>query len=104
MVNESIINNDSDCHVPPIDKRLWVIEYEVNNKLFGQGKGCAVIKAGNAAEAERLLKADGVFNGNPFNYRIIRIAEVIPSPESMLLAEVYEVIEKDGGKNNGCIK
>lgn len=65
------------------EQRLWVIEFNVK----GVGNGCAVVKARNPKEAEALLKADGSFNGTPFMYDIIRIEEIVPSPDSMLIAE-----------------
>lgn len=65
------------------EQRLWVIEFRVKNI----GNGCAVAKAGNPKEAERLLKSEGTFNGTPHLYEIIRIEEIVPSPDSMLIAE-----------------
>lgn len=83
MVNEECMNNECDCHVPPVKKKLWIMEFELKT----HGKGCAVVKAGNPAEAERILEADGMYNSNPKNYVIIRIEEIVPSPESMLICE-----------------
>lgn len=65
------------------EQKLWVVEFSIK----GVGNGCAVVKARNPKEAEALLKADGSFNGTPFMYNITRIEEVVPSPESMLIAE-----------------
>ena len=65
------------------DKKIWLIEFDVRYS----GRGVAVVKARNAGEAEALLKSQGTFNGSPQNYSITRIVEVIPSPNSMLLAE-----------------
>lgn len=89
MVNESIINNDSDCHVPPVNKRLWIIEFDIK----GDGRGCAVVKANNPNEASRVLKSEGLYNSNPINYMIYRIEEIIPSPDTMLICE--QVVNKD---------
>ena len=71
------------------EQRLWVIEFGVKNV----GKGCAVVKAGNPKEAETLLKSEGMYNGMPYMYNIIRIEEIIPSPDSMLIAEQIAVID-----------
>ena len=65
------------------EMRLWIVEFSIKDV----GNGCAVVKARNPKEAEALLKADGSFNGTPFMYNITRIEEVVPSPESMLIAE-----------------
>lgn len=84
MVNEQCLNNNHDCHIPPIEnRRLWVIEFSIKNV----GNGCAVVKARNPKEAETLLRAEGMYNGMSYMYNIIRIEEVIPSPDSMLIAE-----------------
>lgn len=83
MVNEECINNESDCHVPPLNNKLWIIEFDVK----GVGNGCAVVKASNPKEAESILKKDGVFNGSPILYSITRIEEIKESPENMLIAE-----------------
>lgn len=89
MVNESIINNDSDCHVPSVNKRLWIIEFDIK----GDGRGCAVVKASNPNEASRVLKSEGLYNSNPINYMIYRIEEIIPSLDTMLICE--QVVNKD---------
>lgn len=66
------------------NSRLWLIEYIT---AFENSKGCAVVKANNAGMAERILKAEGVFNGVPHTYKITNIEEIIPSIEPMLLME-----------------
>lgn len=71
------------------EPRLWVIEFNVRN----MGKGCAVVKAYSPKEAERLLKSEGILNGTPSLYDITRIEEIIPSPDSMLIAE--QIATKD---------
>ena len=65
------------------EQRLWVIEFSVKN----MGKGCAVVRAYSPKEAERLLRSEGILNGTPSLYDITRIEEIIPSPDSMLIAE-----------------
>ena len=64
------------------EQRLWVIEFKVNST-----GGCAMVKAKNPKEAEQILKSEGIYNGTPYLYRIGKIEEIIPSPDSMLLAE-----------------
>lgn len=71
------------------EQRLWVIEFSVK----GVGNGCAVVKAGNPKEAERLLRSEGVLNGHPSLYDITRMEEIVPSPSSMLIAE--QIATKD---------
>lgn len=71
------------------EQRLWVIEFSVK----GAGNGCAVVKARSPREAERLLRSEGVLNGTPSLYDITRIEEIIPSPDSMLIAE--QIATKD---------
>lgn len=71
------------------EQRLWVIEFSVK----GVGNGCAVVKARSPREAERLLRSEGVLNGTPSLYDITRIEEIIPSPDSMLIAE--QIATKD---------
>ena len=90
MVNEQCLNTNHDCHVPPIEnKRLWIVEFNIKNT----GKGCAVVKAGNPKEVETLLKSEGILNGTPSLYEIIRIEEIISSPDSMLIAEQIATID-----------
>ena len=89
MVNKECINNESDCHVPPMNKKLWIIEFEIRN----DGRGCAVVKAGNSNEASMVLKSEGLYNGSPIDYRIYRIEEIVPSPETMLICE--QIINKE---------
>lgn len=64
-------------------QKLWIVEFRVKNI----GNGCAVVKAFNPKEAETLLKSEGAFNGTPCLYDIIRVEEIVPSPDSMLLTE-----------------
>ena len=90
MVNKECLNNESDCHVPPpINKKLWIIEFEIRN----DGRGCAVVKAGNPNEASRVLKSEGLYNGSPSDYMIYRIEEIVPSPDTMLICE--QVVNKE---------
>ncbi len=70
----------NDCN------KLWIIEFSINN-LENIIKGCAVVKANNPKTAEFLLKSEGIYNGTPHSYKITRIEEIIPSPDSMLIAE-----------------
>ena len=91
----------SPCDVKPnrdvIDKKklackeqkLWIIEFKVKNV----GNGCAVVKAFNPKEAETLLKSEGTFNGMNSLYVITRIEEIVPSPDSMLIAEQIATFE-----------
>ena len=65
------------------EQKLWIIEFKVKNV----GNGCAVVKAFNPKEAETLLKSEGTFNGMNSLYVITRIEEIVPSPDSMLIAE-----------------
>lgn len=73
--------DNTDCAVK--EQKLWIIEFEVKTL----GKGCAVVKAFNPKEAETLLKSEGVYNGMSYLYDIIRVEEIVPSPDSMLIAE-----------------
>ena len=73
------------------EQKLWIIEFRVKNV----GNGCAVVKAFNPKEAETLLKSGGAFNGTPYLYDIIRVEEIVPSPDSMLIAEQIAAF-------NGC--
>lgn len=72
---------NTDCAVK--EQKLWIIEFKVKHL----GNGCAVVKAYSPKEAERLLKSEGVYNGMSYMYNITRIEEIIPSPDSMLIAE-----------------
>ena len=83
MVKDEVsctINNDNELGKGT--QRLWVIEFNVF-----KNKGCAVVKAENSKKAELILKAEGNYNGQPNEYKITRIEEILPSPSSMLLAE-----------------
>lgn len=63
-------------------QRLWIIQFYVF-----KNKGCAIVKAENSRKAELILKAEGNYNGQPNEYKITRIEEILPSPSDMLLAE-----------------
>ena len=83
MVKDEVsctINNDNELGKGT--QRLWVIEFNIF-----KNKGCAVVKAENSKKAELILKAEGNYNGQPNEYKITRIEEILPSPSSMLLAE-----------------
>ena len=83
MVKDEVvctINNDNELGKGT--QRLWVIEFDIF-----KNKGCAVVKAENSRKAELLLKAEGNYNGQPNDYKITRIEEILPSPSSMILVE-----------------
>ena len=83
MVKDEVsctVNNDNE--LGKNTQRLWVIEFNVF-----KNKGCAVVKAENSKKAELLLKAEGNYNGQPNDYKITRIEEILSSPSDMLLAE-----------------
>ena len=83
MVKDEVsctVNNDNELGEGT--QRLWVIEFDIF-----KNKGCAVVKAENSRKDELLLKAEGNYNGQPNEYKITRIEEILPSPSSMLLAE-----------------
>lgn len=73
---------DTACAIVK-EQKLWIIEYRVKYV----GNGCAVVKATNPKESETLLRSEGTFNGMPYLYEISRIEEIVPSPDSMLIAE-----------------
>ena len=83
MVNEECINNENDCHVPPVNKKLWIIEFDIR---MG-GKGCAVVQANNPSEAISVLSSNGMYNGVSYSYSINRVEEIIPAVKPMILAE-----------------
>lgn len=83
MVKDEVVctvNNDNELGKGT--QRLWVIEFNVF-----KNKGCAIVKAENSKKAELLLKVEGNYNGQPNDYKITRIEEILPSPSDMLLAE-----------------
>ena len=83
MVKDEVsctVNNDNE--LGKSTQRLWIIEFNVF-----KNKGCAVVKAENSRKAELLLKAEGNYNGQPNDYKITRIEEILPSPSSMILVE-----------------
>lgn len=73
------------------EQKLWIVEFRVKNI----GNGCAVVKAFNSKEAETLLKSEGAFNGTPYLYDIIRVEEIVPSPDSMLIAEQITMLDEN---------
>lgn len=84
-------NRDREvCPVEKMPMRLWVVEFTV----IEVGKGCAVVKAGNAKQAEGILKAQGVFNGMQHLYEVTRIEEIIEPPCAGLLAEQVVEIQR----------
>ena len=83
MVKDEVsctINNDNELEKST--QRLWIIEFDIF-----KNKGCAVVKAENSKKAELILKAEGNYNGQPNDYKITRIEEILPSPSSMILVE-----------------
>ena len=83
MVKDEVsctVNNDNELGKGT--QRLWVIEFDIF-----KNKGCAVVKAENSKKAELILKAEGSYNGQPNEYKITRIEEILPSLSSMLLTE-----------------
>lgn len=88
-----------DCITPnrdrePIsDLKIWIIEFEVFIEHNITRKGCAVVKASNANSATQILLKEGMYNGAPNRYSITRVAEVIPSPSSMLICEQINNVE-----------
>ena len=81
--------DNTDCAVK--EQKLWIIEFRVKNI----GNGCAVVKATNPKEAETLLRSEGTFNGMPYLYEISRIEEIVPSPDSMLIAEQIVMLDEN---------
>lgn len=73
------------------EMRLWIVEFSIKDI----GNGCAVVKADNPKQAEVLLKTQGTFNGLSHLYKITRIEEIIPSPDSMLICEQLATNVKD---------
>lgn len=88
-----------DCITPnrdrePIsDLKIWIIEFEVFTVHNATKKGCAVVKARDANSATQILLKEGMYNGTPNRYSITRVAEIIPSPESMLICEQINNVE-----------
>ena len=83
MIKDEVVctvNNDNELGKGT--QRLWIIQFYVF-----KNKGCAVVKAENSRKAELLLKAEGSYNGQPNNYEITRIEEILPSPSNMILVE-----------------
>lgn len=77
---------DVSC-METVKQKLWIIEFDINRV----GKGCSVVKASNAKDAETLLRTQGTFNGVPNVYKITRIEEISMSPDSMLICEQIAV-------------
>ena len=77
---------DNKCGTATEELKLWIIEFDI---IGSNNKGCAVVKANNPHQAEILLRTEGISNGNPGKYCITRIAEIIPSPEAMLICEQW---------------
>lgn len=85
-------NRDREgCPINDAPMRLWILEFDV----IGTGKGCAVVKAGNAKQAEGVLKAQGMYNGKSFLYEVTRIEEVITPPCVGLIAEQVVEIQRE---------
>lgn len=80
-------NESSACDKKQIDcckvLRLWLLDFLVK----GVGKGCAVVKADNPAEAIAVLTSSGSYNGEPQKYDIQRVEQIIEPPYKGLVAE-----------------
>lgn len=73
-----------DVECAPIETlRLWVVVFNVRAK----GKGCAMVKASNANDAEQILKTNGMYNGTQSEYLVTKIEEIITPPCCGLMVE-----------------
>ena len=77
---------DNKCGTATGELKLWIIEFDIP---IDNNKGCAVVKAKDPLQADILLRTEGISNGSPQKYCITRIAEIIPSPEAMLICEQW---------------
>lgn len=80
------VYNDNVEKVEPVilnPTKLWVIEFDIR----GIGKGCAMVKAPNANEANQILRANGMYNATPSEYLITKTEEIDTPHCCGLLAE-----------------
>ena len=62
--------------------RLWVIDYAVNGV-----EGVAVVKASNPKRAGEILESESKYNSYKGKFRVIKIEEILESPDEMLIME-----------------
>ena len=62
--------------------RLWVMNFEINGI-----EGVAVVKANNPKRAEEILVSESQYNAYRSKFKIVKIEEIIESPDEMLLME-----------------
>ena len=65
-------------------QRLWILTFQIKSTL---SRGCAVVKSHDANRALRELLSSGMYNGCPSEYEVIKIEEIIESPDQMLICE-----------------
>lgn len=62
--------------------RLWVIDYAVNGV-----EGVAVVKASNPKRAGEILESESKYNSYKGKFMVIKIEEILESPDEMLIME-----------------
>lgn len=62
--------------------RLWVMDFEINGM-----EGMAVVKASNPKRAEEILVSESQYNAYKGSFKIVKIKEILESPDEMLLIE-----------------
>lgn len=76
--------NGANCSREEIveNPRLWVIDYTINGI-----EGIAVIKAKNPKRASEILESDSKYNSYKGMFKVIKIEEILESPDEMLIME-----------------
>lgn len=76
--------NGANCSREEIveNPRLWVMDFEINGM-----EGMAVVKANNPKRAEEILVSESQYNAYRNSFKIIKIEEILESPDEMLLME-----------------
>lgn len=76
--------NGANCNKEKVEEkhRLWVMDFEINGM-----EGMAVVKANNPKRAEEILVSESQYNAYRENFKIIKIEEILESPDEMLLME-----------------
>lgn len=76
--------NGANCNREKVEEkpRLWVIDFSVSGM-----EGMAVVKANNPKRAEEILVSESQYNAYRGSFKIIKIEEILESPDEMLLME-----------------
>ena len=80
------MENSCENEVQKPQLYLWTVEYVIHDS-----NGIAIVKAIDAAQAERILKAGSQYNGYAKDFHIKAIRQIPEGNTEALIAEIYNL-------------